>query len=112
MPLFRLSFHFSLAGMLAICAVLQTQSQPLRERSMQDPTTQGPSSAARNDTFDQATRLMQQGKNDEALALLEGLTAAEPARRGVLRQIGIVNYRKGDFLKAAATFKKAVDEDP
>lgn len=112
MPLFRLSFHFSLAGMLVICAVLQTQSQPLREGSKQDLATQGPSSAARNDTFDQATRLMQQGKNDEALALLEGLTAAEPARRGVLRQIGIVNYRKGDFLKAAATFKKAVDEDP
>ena len=55
---------------------------------------------------------MQQGKNDEALALLESIAAAEPTRRGVLRQIGIANYRKGDFLKAAANFKKALDEDP
>jgi len=44
--------------------------------------------------------------------LLESIAAAEPARRGVLRQIGIANYRKGDFLNAAANFKKALDEDP
>jgi tetratricopeptide (TPR) repeat protein len=55
---------------------------------------------------------MQQGKNVEALALLESIAAAEPARRGVVRQIGIANYRKGDFLKAAASFKKALEEDP
>jgi len=62
--------------------------------------------------MEQATRLMQQGKNEEALALLESIAAAEPARRGVTRQIGIAYYRKNDFLKAAASFKKALEEDP
>jgi len=55
---------------------------------------------------------MQKGKNDEALTLLESIASTEPARRGVARQIGIANYRKGDFLKAVASFKKALDEDP
>jgi tetratricopeptide (TPR) repeat protein len=97
---------------MAVCAVLQAESQPRREGSQQDPATQATSSATGDGSLEHAARLMQQGKNDEALALLEGLAAAEPARRGVLRQIGIVTYRKGDFLKAAATFKQAVDEDP
>jgi len=55
---------------------------------------------------------MQQGKNEEALKFLESVAAADPARRGVVRQIGIVYYRKNDFVKAAASFKKALEEDP
>src|SRR5882724_5043249 len=38
--------------------------------------------------------------------------AATAPRRGVMRQIGIANYRKGDYLKATASFKKALEEDP
>jgi tetratricopeptide (TPR) repeat protein len=112
MALLRIHFRASLAGALAICAVLQQQSQPLQAASKQDPSPQAGASAPPGGSFEQATRLMQQGKNDEALALLEDIAAAEPSRRGVMRQIGIANYRKGDFLKAAASFKKALDEDP
>jgi tetratricopeptide (TPR) repeat protein len=101
-----------LAGVLTAIATLQGQSRPLRDASKQDSAPQAGSTAPRDRSFEQATLLMQQGKNDEALALLESIAAAEPARRGVVRQIGIANYRKGDFLKAAASFKKALEEDP
>jgi len=112
MPLLRLRFHCLLAAVLTVCAVLQAQAHPLEEAPKQDAAAQGGSSAPRDGSLEQATQLMQQGKNDEALAVLEGLAAAEPARRGVGRQIGIVYYRKNDFLKAAASFKKALEEDP
>jgi tetratricopeptide (TPR) repeat protein len=112
MPLFRLHFHYPLAGVLAVCAVLQAQARPLQNASKQEPAAQGGSSAPRDGSFEQATRLMQRGKNDEALTLLESIAATEPARRGVVRQIGIAYYRKSDFLKAAASFKKALEEDP
>jgi tetratricopeptide (TPR) repeat protein len=112
MALLQILIRCPLAGALAFCAVMQAQSNPRQNAPNQDPATKSSSSALPDGTFEQATRLMQQGKNDDALALLESIAAAEPARRGVVRQIGIANYRKGDFLKAAASFKKALDEDP
>jgi tetratricopeptide (TPR) repeat protein len=78
----------------------------------QNSPSQNTPAAPRDANFDQATLLMQQGKNKEALVLLESIAAAEPARRGIARQIGIANYRKGDYLKAAASFKKALEEAP
>jgi len=62
-------------------------------------------------SLEQATLLMQQGKNDEALALLESMLRGAGAARSAAAN-RIANYRKGDFLKAAANFKKALDEDP
>jgi tetratricopeptide (TPR) repeat protein len=108
----RIHFRWLLAGVLSACAVLPARAQALQDVSKQDSAPPAASSARRDSSLEQATLLMQQGKNDEALALLESIAAAEPTRRGVQRQIGIANYRKGDFLKAAANFKKALDEDP
>jgi tetratricopeptide (TPR) repeat protein len=112
MTLLRMGLRFLLACALSAFAALQAQSRPLQDASKQDSAPRAASGAPRDGSFEQATLLMQQGKNDEALALLETIAAAEPARRGVIRQIGIANYRKGDFVKAAASFKKALDEDP
>src|SRR5260370_15488221 len=108
----RIYFRWLPAGLLSACAALQAQAHSLSDALKQDSTPPAALSAPRDGSFEQATGLMQQGKNDEALALLESIAAAEPARRGVLRQIGIANYRKGDFVKAAASLKKALDEDP
>jgi tetratricopeptide (TPR) repeat protein len=63
-------------------------------------------------SVEQAKRLLLQGKTDEALAMLEGLAEAEPSAKGITREIGIAQYRKGDFLKAASSFKKALEENP
>jgi len=112
MALLQLRFCSLLAGTLGACAALLGQSPSLRAAWTQGPSAQVTTPAPPESNFEQATRLIQQGKNDEALALLESIATAEPARRGVMRQIGIANYRKGDYLKAAASFKKALDEDP
>ena len=101
-----------LAGVLAACAVLPAESQVPQAAPRQDGSNRGISSAPREASIEQAARLMQQGKNDEALQLLESIAAAEPSRRGIARQIGIAYYRKSDFLKAVASFKKALEEDP
>src|SRR4029077_13781498 len=77
-----------------------------------DSSSQSASTTRQDTDVDQATRLMQQGKNDEALRILEGIAQAEPSRPGIAREIGIANYRKGEFLKAAASFKKAIEEAP
>jgi tetratricopeptide (TPR) repeat protein len=104
--------HWLLVGTLAALVVLQPRSQPVPDASKKAPVQQGAESASKDDSLAQATLLMQQGKNEEALALLESIAAAEPSRREITRQIGLANYRKGDYLKAAASFKKALDEDP
>jgi tetratricopeptide (TPR) repeat protein len=103
---------FLLAGSLAVCLNLDAQSPPVQAETVQDSAKQNAPAALPDASLEQATLLMRQGKNDEALMLLESIAAADPARRGVVRQIGIANYRKGDFLKAAASFKKALEEDP
>jgi len=108
----RIHFRWLLAGALTASAALQAQGQALQDAPKHDSAPSAASTAPRDSGLEQATLLMQQGKNDEALALLESIAAAEPARRGVLRQIAIANYRKGDFVKAAASFRKALDEDP
>src|SRR5260370_22186206 len=98
----RIHFRWLPAGVLSACAVLPVRAQALHDASKQDSAPTAASSARRDSSLEQATLLMQQGKNDEALALLESIAAAEPARRGGLRQIGLANYRKREFLKAAA----------
>jgi hypothetical protein len=73
-----------LACLLAICSDSNAQAEPAKNASEQDAMgreagLQGESSASRDGSFEQATRLIQQGKNDEALALLESIAATEPA---------------------------------
>jgi len=112
MALLRLYSHRLLAGALALCGALPLFSRASQDAPKQNRGTQDASAGSQDGSIGQSTLLMQQGKNDEALTLLESIAAAEPSRHGVTRQIGIANYRKGDYLKAAASFKKALDEDP
>ncbi len=103
---------FLVGCLLAAGLNLAGQSPPVQEKSGQDSTKQNAPAVLSDASLGQATLLMQQGKNDAALALLESIAVADPARRGVVRQMGIAYYRKNDFLKAAASFKKALEEDP
>jgi tetratricopeptide (TPR) repeat protein len=112
MPSLRFGITFFLAGSLAVCANLDAQSAAAQEKTIQDSAKQHATAAPADASLEQATLLMQQGNNDAALKFLESIAAADPARPGVVRQIGIVYYRKNDFLKAAASFKKALEEDP
>jgi len=111
-----LTTSFLAAGSIACArspaATDAAENAKRRKEGRQDAAPSGAGAGARDPSIEQATRLIQQGKNDEALKLLEGIAAAEPSRRGVVREIGIAYYRKSDYLKAAANFKKALEEDP
>src|SRR6266568_4155209 len=60
----------------------------------------------------EARRLAQQGKFDEAIGLLEALAAKQPDAKDLAHELGVVYYKKGDYLKAVASFKKALEEEP
>jgi tetratricopeptide (TPR) repeat protein len=60
----------------------------------------------------EARRLAQQGKFDEAIAKLDALAAKQPDAKGLAHELGVVYYKKGDYLKAVASFKKALEENP
>ncbi|HKW32153.1 MAG TPA: tetratricopeptide repeat protein [Candidatus Acidoferrum sp.] len=62
--------------------------------------------------FAEARRLAQQGKFDEAIGQLEALAAKQPDAKGLAHELGVVYYKKSDYLKAVANFKKALDENP
>src|SRR6267378_2571058 len=110
MPSLKLGTPFFLAGLLTVCVNLDAQSPPEQGKTARDAAKQN--APLPDASLEQATLLLQQGKHDEALKLLESIAAADPARRRVVREIGIAYYKKSDFLKAAASFKKALEEDP
>ena len=59
-----------------------------------------------------ARRLSQEGKFDEAIAKLEALAVKDPELKGLAHELGVTYYKKSDYLKATASFKKALEEDP
>ena len=61
-------------------------------------------------TFAEARGLAEQGKFDEAIAQLEALAAKQPDAKGLAHEQGIVYYKKGDYLKAMASLRKALVE--
>jgi len=63
-------------------------------------------------TLSEARRLSQEGKFDEAIGRLEALALKEPELKGLAHELGITCYKKSDYLKAIASFKKALEEDP
>jgi tetratricopeptide (TPR) repeat protein len=69
-------------------------------------------SASIDDAFAIPRRLMQQGKNAEAVAQLQQMAAANPGMKGLAHELGIAYYKGGEYLKAIDAFKKATQEDP
>jgi tetratricopeptide (TPR) repeat protein len=63
-------------------------------------------------TLSEARRLSQEGKFDEAIGQLEALALKEPGLKGLAHELGVTYYKKSDYLKAVASFKKALEVDP
>ena len=57
-------------------------------------------------------RLLQQGKNGEAIAQLQQIQAVNPDMKGLAHELGIAYYKSGDYVKAIDAFKKASTQDP
>jgi tetratricopeptide (TPR) repeat protein len=74
-------------------------------------TSQQPSQVSEVD-FEQARRLLQQGKYDEALSALHELEEKHPAMKGLAHELGAAYYKKSDFVNAIVYLKKAREQDP
>ena len=59
-----------------------------------------------------ARSLIQQNKNDEAIAQLKALAARRPGITGINHELGVAYYRKGEFLEAAKYLTEAWEENP
>ena len=55
-------------------------------------------------------RLMREGKYDDAISQLQAMLA-RPDLKGVSRELGLAYFKKGEYLPAIASFKKALEED-
>jgi tetratricopeptide (TPR) repeat protein len=62
--------------------------------------------------FEEARRLLQQGKYDEAISALHQLESAHPGMKGLSHEFGAAYYKKGDYASATAFLKKALEENP
>lgn len=78
----------------------------------QSAAAQSPAESSPEQAFKRARQLEQQGKMEEAIALLQSLKTNENGVSGVALQLGIAFYKKGDFTKAIDSLKQALTEDP
>jgi tetratricopeptide (TPR) repeat protein len=62
--------------------------------------------------FDDARRLLQQGKFEDALTELHNVEANHPTMKGLVRELGVAYYKKNDFVSAITYLKKAREENP
>ena len=80
------------------------------------PATQSDSASARPSAstgeFDEARRLLQQGKFDEALAALHDIEAKQPATKALAHELGVAYYKKADYPNAITYLQKARNENP
>lgn len=76
-----------------------------QDRVSQEPAT------AETPEFETARQLLQQGKYDDALALLHQLGAKQPSPKGLARELGAAYYKKGDFVSAISSLKTALAEN-
>jgi tetratricopeptide (TPR) repeat protein len=77
------------------------------------PAPQSPQASANAPAeFEQARKLMQQGKLDDAIVELHTLETSAPATKGLALELGTAFYKKSDFSKAVEYLKKATAADP
>lgn len=87
-----------------------SHSKTLNRLAQSDPAS-SPRSASVTD-FDEARRLLQQGRYDDALAVLHDIEAKQPAAKALAHELGIAYYKKGDYPNAITYLKKAREENP
>jgi tetratricopeptide (TPR) repeat protein len=92
----------------ALHAAAQSASPVLQDRST---LPSAPSSSA-DTAFAAPRRLLQQGKDEEAIAQLQRMESTNPGMRGLAHELGIAYYKSGDYVKAIDAFKKASAQDP
>ncbi|MBI1740474.1 MAG: tetratricopeptide repeat protein, partial [Candidatus Koribacter versatilis] len=97
---------------VALCLAIALSSAAHGGTLPQEPAATAPDQPA-TPTSDlaQVRQLSESGQHDEALAKLRELQAKDPNRKGLDREFGTVYYKKGDYLEAISSLKKALAAD-
>lgn len=101
-----------LAGFLAACEVVSARAVSYTGPAQSGKAVKQEPDSSQEPAFAEIRRLSEQGKFDEAIAQLEALKSKQPDLKGLSHEMGVIYYKKSDLLKAVASFKKALDEDP
>ena len=94
--------------LVAILAWLLLFTNGVVQGSPQQPTT----SSLSNNELVHAQALINQGKLDEAITLLDELTHRQPTTPGLEAKLGKAYYQKRSFQQAVTHFKAALQQDP
>jgi tetratricopeptide (TPR) repeat protein len=108
-----------LAGMLALGGAIsfaqsaQPRPVPATVQAPQPPPEAPTKSAPKSliPEFEKSRKLLQLGKYDEALAVLNDLHENHPETPGLSHEFGVAYYKKGDYLQAAASLQKAEEDN-
>ncbi len=90
----------------SLLASAQTESKSSSNQTQSIPTQSSDSALVA------ARKLIADGKYDNAIAQLQELRAGNPQLKGVLHELGVANYAKGDYVKASEFLRQALTEDP
>src|SRR5439155_12170875 len=100
------------AVFLAVCGMLSAHTISHRVPAQSGEAAKQKPDGSQDPAFAEARRLAEQGKFDEAIGKLEALALKEPELKGLAHGLGVTYYKKSDYLKAVASFKKALEDDP
>jgi tetratricopeptide (TPR) repeat protein len=109
---FRCSRIFLAAGSLVSVGFASAQAPAAQEQAQAIEAPKPKQTLSPDSTLSEARRLSQLGKFDEAIAKLEALALKDLELKGLAHELGVTYYKKGDYLKATASFKKALEENP
>jgi tetratricopeptide (TPR) repeat protein len=76
------------------------------------PSSMSAQAVADVPSYEESRRLGEQGKFDEALAVLNEIATAHPGSENLSHEFGVAYYRKGDFANAVTALQRAVAENP
>jgi tetratricopeptide (TPR) repeat protein len=62
-------------------------------------------------SYEKVHQLTEQGKFDEALSALNEISKSNPAAKNLFHEFGVTYYRKGDYLNAITSLKRAAAEN-
>ncbi len=73
--------------------------------------SQAPPAQTQEDSLAKAHASLERDKPEEALAILQSLTTAQPPVKGLQHELGIVYYRTGKLVEAQHAFANAIEQD-
>jgi tetratricopeptide (TPR) repeat protein len=108
-----MNYRFGLNSLLLLgfAAFSATNAAAARMHTLFSQSDSPATAPVASATFDDARRLLQQGKFDDALAALHEIEAKQPAAKGLAHEFGVAYYKKADYPNAITYLKKARDEN-